>query len=43
MLPWIDQTLQRLQRKRVGKPTAVLAITPLDNSDNLEESGDGVA
>ena len=29
VLPWIDQTLQRLRRKRVGKPTAVLAITPL--------------
>ena len=39
MLPWIDQTLQRIRRKRVGKPTAVLAITPLDNSDSLEESG----
>ena len=43
LLPWIDQMLQRLQRKRVGKPTAVLAITPLDNSESLEESGAGVA
>jgi uncharacterized protein len=43
LLPWIDQTLQRLQRKRVGKPTAVLAITPLDNSERLEEIGAGVA
>jgi PPOX class probable F420-dependent enzyme len=41
MLPWIDQMLQRLQRKRVGKPTAVLAITPLDNSDSIEASGAG--
>ena len=31
VLPWIDQTLQRLQRKRVGKPTAVLAITPVQS------------
>jgi len=43
LLPWIDQMLQRLRRKRVGKPTAVLAITPLDNSESLEESGAGVA
>jgi PPOX class probable F420-dependent enzyme len=28
MLPWIDQTLQRLRGKRAGKPTAVVAITP---------------
>jgi PPOX class probable F420-dependent enzyme len=32
LLPWLDQTLQRLRRKRVGKPTAVLAITPLQQS-----------
>jgi uncharacterized protein len=42
LTPWIDQTLQRLQRKPVGKPTAVLAITPLDNSQSIEESGAGV-
>jgi uncharacterized protein len=43
LLPWIDQTLQRLKRKRVGKPTAVLAMTRFENSDSLEESGGGVA
>jgi PPOX class probable F420-dependent enzyme len=39
LLPWIDQTLQRLRRQRVGKPTAVVAITPLDDSENREDIG----
>ena len=43
LLPWIDQTLQRLRRKRVGKPTAVLAITPVDNSENRGGIGAGAA
>ena len=34
-LPCIDQTLQRLRHERVGKPTAVLAITPKQPSRSL--------
>jgi PPOX class probable F420-dependent enzyme len=41
VLPWIDQMVQRLRRKPVGKPTAVLAITPHDHSS--EENCAGVA